>query len=411
MGLILTKQRELCKNENEHNSISCNIDENKKIKIIKFLSETLPKCNNLNIHKGHVINGQLVGKGYYGYTFIVSKYAIKILIVSCPNIYNEQMYDYQKDQIFREFEIHTHINNSKNINFIIAYDFYYPHTSETTYMYKDMILNKEVHCANISILQKFSIFPKPKPKPKINCDDYYLIMEKGDNIFDIIKKDINEIIRMFYILIPNFYSINEYFITKTGTFFTHNDIKLENMVLVKNNIKIIDFGQADMQTEFNIKNLKSSLGLIQFLFNCKPPCQQKIASPLFDIFMLIIVLLIILNIKQNVYTYEKIKDDKEIGYLKLKEILEHIKEKNFLQQIINLGDFIYNFYNDTYTNTYKSNLYLISLNNFELFKATINKLDISLDIKDNFPNYNGEKSLLNDYTYIYNVIKYILKYP
>jgi hypothetical protein len=183
------------------------------------------------------------------------------------------------------------------------------------------------------------------------------------------------------------------------------------MVLVKNNIKIIDFGQADMQTEFNIKNLKSSLGLIQFLFNCKPPCQQKIASPLFDIFMLIIVLLIILNIKQNVYTYEKIKDDKEIGYLKLKEILEHIKEKNFLQQIINLGDFIYNFYNDTYTNTYKSNLYLISLNNFELFKATINKLDISLDIKDNFPNYNGEKSLLNDYTYIYNVIKYILKYP
>ena len=50
--------------------------------------------------------------------------------------------------------------------------------------------------------------------------------------------------------------------------------------------------------------------------------------------MLIIVLLIILNIKQNVNTYERIKDDKEIGYLKLKKILEHIKEKNFLQQII-----------------------------------------------------------------------------
>lgn len=195
---------------------------------------------------------------------------------------------------------------------------------------------------------------------------------------------INNLIEMFYNLIITFSKSAVDFLSTPlngnvsskkihNHFFTHNDIKLDNiMISTKDNIlKLIDFGNSKLQATFHDVNNGSNLEQVRWLFKDAPSSPHfinypfKTSSLLFDIFQIIITLLILLlwvstiNITHinnsdisykayNVY-YKKIFPHRPHYYLLrnicIHKFLRESTKSNNLEKLIDLSDIIYLYYN------------------------------------------------------------------
>jgi len=228
----------------------------------------------------------------------------------------------------------------------------------------------------------------------------FIYLEKATDICEYIKLYIQHInpqliieklIESFYNLIKTFSkSAKEFLLTPLdgvthgathggvpaqihNHFFTHNDIKLDNIMISTDThiLKLIDFGQSKLQDTFHNINIKSNPNQVKWLFKDAPDFRKEsfkylfsTSSLLFDIFQIIITLLIlllwVLHIFDTKVKTENITYKEYINYCTKNEILFEsdyyllrkmykkngiLKDNQLLHKLINLSDIIYLYYN------------------------------------------------------------------
>lgn len=411
------KDKECIINHKKINSITCNIDDIKIHQIAYFLSNILPNCNSFNIKLGNVRNGTIIGKGEFGYSFKINtndkSYIIKIIICS-PN---------SEEILQKEIDINKKITLSQNNNFINMLAFYEFNEKKNIYTYSNYNKDKDKYiietCKAKTMIHKSNM-----------CEKYILLeageMDMMDYLFNK-KININSLIDLFYDLIKNFYKITDFFL-RTNEIFTHNDIKLENIIIVNNKLKLIDFGQSILIKKFHFRGTLQPI-IETTLFN--NDIRYKRISILTDIFSACFTTIYSVYIITNKKTKENIKTE-DITYNKLKSEISNKKYKEivllsdliifFYHVIIHFTKIIQvNFHDDSNTQIYEK---ILDINNLNIiinqkkiiykekeFKLEDKKLleqsNIFNSIK--FPEYVHNTNKLNgDYNYIDNIVKHIL---
>ena len=325
----INKKKTECTKTDETLIETCKIDPKKINNISYFLTYIIPNCNNHNIQLSDIKSGRIIGKGAFGYSFLVKSIIIKIVI--CNN-HNDRL---------KELDMHKKISILNNPYFIKLYGYYmrdenkiykYHYLENNTYITQNCNISKSI---NDKII-KFDMCEK------------YLILEAGkmdikNYVLDIKTKNVNiqHIIKLFFDLIKNFYKISEKLI-QNNEIFIHSDIKLENMVIVQNkklnySIKLIDFGASHITKNF-YQPITGTIDLYEYLFVVKGTKPYGFSSPLIDIFLTIICMLQSLNmLNHNKWDVEPSKYD----------IIKHKINTNLqiYEKLILLGDYIYLFYN------------------------------------------------------------------
>ena len=351
---------------------TCLITDEKIDNIAYFLAHKLPKCKDLKINLESIKKGEIIGRGAFGYSFLVTntndkKVIIKIVICD-KNEMNEDKSETSDDKIIK-LEIFMHkliTQNDKIDRFAKLYGSFnieknkslWKETNE--YIYKD--INNKILC-------------KLPTKTLGNECEIYLFIEAGE--YDLKKymltklinlDELEEFTNLFYDFI-DFYKISEEFLKNEKVIFVHSDIKPENMIMINDHgnkrIKLIDFGVSYISKKFYEDDIAGTPYIYNLLFGRENKNIRR-GSILFDIFSAIIAYMQIIIYKITAYNIEESRrrgdptDDKPLDisintstltFPKIVDIFnqltgdkfsESIKYKN--QKFITLGLTIYNFF-------------------------------------------------------------------
>lgn len=253
------------KNDHSYNISTFMVDELLKQEII--INDKSFKLKITNVQ-----NGQILGKGTYGFTYKFHKITdIVMKICLCDTMEKKQT---RNNEI--EFGRLTTLNNTDNI-FVNTYG-YFKLNEQNLYEYHNILA--KTRSVPIERNPNYS---------KIRCESY-MILELGEtDLYDYyflkrdeIKSDVADILANLYNNIYNLLNIYKMPMIKKQIY-THNDIKLENILIKNNMFKIFDFGLNKLQNEFFHQNqgAKEHMLLLFFPYVIN---SQFINSPLFDIF-------------------------------------------------------------------------------------------------------------------------------
>lgn len=344
-------------------SETCLISEDNIKNISYFLSHKLPRCKKLNIKLEDVKNGKLISRGSYGYSFLIeradnTKTIIKIIVCN---------HKIKFTNFKNEINIHSYLSNLPEVysqNFIKLYGYFINEPIskvtdiKTSYNYHDVLNKKNIIC-------KF-----PTKSLSKNCE-IFLNLEAGESdmvkysLENYNKKDYPEIIDLFFDLL-NYYKTSDNII-KRNKIFLHCDLKLDNLVLVKNinkgeikkKIKIIDFGLSFFSKEFMSDTIGTKY-VYNYLFNYGGKIYNDLmhTTPLVEIFIIIICYLETLFLmieKKRIFRYSNdidkiieiinknikklpINDDNKIKHLRIMALFNSIRyfyEKNIEEYLDN----------------------------------------------------------------------------
>lgn len=428
---------ETCYEKEKFKSIkTCLITDEKIDNISYFLAHKLPKCLELKINLESIKDGTIIGRGAFGYSFLVTnrdKKKIIIKIVICDKIKSLIDKDETSDDKIIGLEIFMHklISRYDKINrFAKLYGSFnieknkslFRETNE--YIYKNN--NDEIIC-------------RLPTKTLGNECEIYLFIEAGD--MDLKKymlqplnnlDELEEFTKLFYDFME-FYKISESFLSNKKVIFVHSDIKPENMIYVidefgNKRIKLIDFGVSYISTKFYEDEISGTPYIYNILFGRNNKHLRR-SSILFDIFSAVIAYIQIIIYKITAYNIDESKKrgdptdeipyDISVEKLLFTDILIKFKEltdgkfsediKNKIQYIILLGRYIYNFFYTRIT-IYNDNILLKEDINLEdKIKIYDSLIDINeFIIKDVVIPSKKLIKLEEQYTHIDRMIQYIL---
>ena len=410
---------------------TCKITEENIYNITHFLAHKIPKCEHLDINLENIRNGKIIGKGSFGYSFLVTKNTnekviIKIVVCNKTDGQTEEEFKTERQIIKEEIDIHAKLSKldskynkyiAKIFGYISKDDIKSMFSTKSTYTYHDIISDK-IEC----------IFPS---KHYVKNCELYLFMEAGEsdlthfkisNITDVFDDLTNAIFDLL-----DFYQISKSFVENNNKIFIHSDIKPDNIVIFRSEsdnkiiLKLIDFGVSIFSNTFNDDNSYGTPYMYKFLFTYESDEKYKkqitFRSPLFDIFSIIISYL------QIIFMYYRIKLDfmnktYRFSYLQtiindnINELTHNLDVKNKVKRIMKLGKIIYDFHQKNIREYVINHDTLEFEENIELYEKNIDIENIKKSSSEtNFPEYNKDESkskLYNDYNYLDNIMKYVL---
>ena len=404
---------------------TCKLSEESINDISYFLAHKIPKCHALNITLDNIRNGKILGKGSFGYSFLVTKSnseKVIIKIIVCDR--SDPDLELYKQEILDEINIHIKLTQLEDVyNKFIAKIFGYISKDEiksllgtkSLYNYHDAITN--------NIICNF-----PSKKYTENCE-IYLFMEVGNHdlskyitgAFDKISFD--DLTNLFFDFM-NFYKISEGIIKPERKIFIHSDIKPENIIIMDNKgkveLKLIDFGVSILSDSFNDSNSSGTEYMYKGLFTHEATnkYKQQIAyrSPLFDVFSVIMSYLQIVlhnSIKRNIVT-DRLKFDDIIIILedKVKTLTSNPLIIDKVHRILELGNIIYKFHQvniNNYVDSY-GNVALGFDEKIEKYEDSIRIINLG-NINTKLPKYVNDVTkykVQTDYEYFDSIMKYYL---
>ena len=285
---------ELCGTKsNRHTIPTCQLSETDIENISHFLSNVIPKCEHLGITLDNIRNGKILSKGTFGYGFLSGSKDKVIKIIVCPKRFLETKYtpeelDESISNLAEEIDLHKTLTNTKNSTIARLLGFYTNNNDESKYIYYGM---------NTNFNEEQCIYRATKTNPKDLCE-IYLILEAGQ--FDLTNYIINvDTIGTFTKSIQNLLSEYVKISYSLNKFFKHNDVKMENMIVMKdsvNSFKFIDFGLSQLTENFFSKGAGGTEYFYKILFTYIFENEYgydrffRINSQLFDIFCVLITL-------------------------------------------------------------------------------------------------------------------------
>lgn len=404
---------------------TCKLSEESINDISYFLAHKLPQCSQLNITLENIRNGKILGKGSFGYSFLVTKNNLETVIIKiivCNK--SDPELELYKEEILEEINIHIKLTQlDDRYNKFIAKIFGYISKDEikslfstrSIYNYHDAITN--------NIICNF-----PSKKYSGNCE-IYLFMEVGKHdltkyitgAFDKISFD--EVTDLFFDFI-NFYKISEGIIKSEGKVFIHSDIKPENIIIINNKgkleLKLIDFGVSILSNEFNDSTNSGTEYMYKHLFTHEATNKYKeqiaYRSPMFDVFSVIMSYLqiVLKNTINRDIAIDRLRFDEIIIILedKIKTLTSNHLIIDKLHRILELGNLIYKFH-QLNLNNYVDSYGIVGLS----FDEKIDKYEDSIriinlkNIDPRLPKYIDDYTkykVQTDYEYFDEIMKYYL---
>ena len=369
----------------DYNRPTCRLTEDKIKSITYFLTSVITKCKSTNITLENIKNAKIIGKGTYGYGLSVGDKIIKIII--CEKSIDKEL--------LKEIEYNKIITNSDNEYFIKLIGYFIK--DKDIYKYFD---NTDNFSDNKCYTSKVNLS---------NLCEIYLILEKGDygDITQYFKDTTFEnYVNSFYNVL-NMYTINKYFINLTKNIFIHCDIKSDNIVVLQDKLKIIDFGMAFITDKFFTEH-HHKITFYKILYKSLNDTDIIYISPLYDLLCIIYTFWRVV-LKHNLYIYDNRLFREIRSYIN-----EHIKFYSdeiitILFRLLNIFKLIYElhifFYN--IQNIFKDKKFLEDFVDIRMIKIIYDKIFNKFE-SDNFPLYISTGDKLNDaYKYFDNIMIFL----
>lgn len=251
---------------------TCKITDTDIENITKFLCRIITNCRDTNITLNDLSKGKILNRGSFGYTYKVGNdknIIIKIIVCTKETIQTD---------IIKEIELLETLTTFNKDNYINLYGYF----------------------KRIQNTYEFTKISVPTPL-KIDCIDksytfgdsceMYLLMEEGNYDLTKFKSPISLINIIKFIDLLNFYKLSKKIIKMNKGIFIHSDIKLENIILSKDDkFKLIDFGLSQFSNTFFSQNANGTPYFFNLLFTYQNKFDYRlcVTSPLYDIFCLLL---------------------------------------------------------------------------------------------------------------------------
>jgi len=316
-----------CKSVDNLKTIACNISPIQIKNVATFMTHNLidaitkiPYDSPLKqISKDNILNGKTIQKGGFGYCFSLDSvdYIIKIIVCNGQNIdiINKEidlsvqltLYDAKRIQVDEKAK------DAKAKPIFLQLLGYFDTISYNKFNYYNHL---KFEYAQLTIYDDITQNQLTKiDKSNIMCENF-LIMEKGidlieySEIFEKSKQNNETFIKNIEIILNGFKNLLYiYKIKLNDKYFIHNDIKLDNILLMPNQtLKIIDFGLSIETPSFIITNNSGTYDFAifcRFEINKLTNKNEAVKSPIYDIFCIVTSLIMFLTLIELKRDYSK----------------------------------------------------------------------------------------------------------